>query len=84
MYKMKIIRMAIDHVIPQRNASAVRTNAEMIREKRFSLPFHLRDFNLRENMGILQIRRKDKTIDITGMKKVVSRIGLKMSLNDEK
>lgn len=81
---MNIISMATDHVTPQRNASAVRTNAVIIREKRFSFPFHLRLFNLRENIGILQIRRKDKTIDITGMKKVVSRIGLKISLNDEK
>lgn len=81
---MNIISMAIDHVTPQIIARAVRTNAEIIREKRFSLPFHLRDFNLRENMGILQVRRKDKTIDNIGMKNVVSRIGLKISLLVEK
>ena len=65
---MNIIRIAIDHVIPEIKARRVRANAEIISEKRLSLPFHLMDFNLRENIGILQIRRKDKTIDNVGMK----------------
>ncbi len=84
MYNINIVRMAIDQVNPKTNEREVRARDKIIREKRNSLPVHFNVFNFKENIGTLQTKRNDSTIEIIGMKNSESNNGFIKSLYKEK